>query len=311
MHRIVEMITRGAWSVRVTGIAGLVLACILSASPAFAQETTFRFNPPNGATFIETSTMTVTREISSAGKEQVVDETKTRIVFKKSGTGFIGTFTPLSATRSVNGKQASSANAADFKNATLTYTLDATGKVTGITGFSAILKDMVAKLPAEQAKKINLAAEEKKMVDARKKEWDAQITRFSGKKVKTGEAWTTTDTIPLPGKQTVPAKKVTKFFFPVKVNGHDCVKLVSSFTPDAAALKAAMNRSFAGASSAPPRVLGVTVTMTGERIMDPSTMLIYSEITVNTTKITVDIPKKGQQTITTIEKKEQKIDYKG
>ena len=102
---------------------------------------------------------------------------------------------------------------------------------------------------------------------------------------------------------------VTKLVEQVKFDDVDCVRLEFSFNSDAEELKNLMGDMWEDLAEmadmeATPSVSNTKIAGKGERIIDPTTMLIYSETVERTTKMMMAVPGQGEVEITSIDKRE-------
>ena len=102
---------------------------------------------------------------------------------------------------------------------------------------------------------------------------------------------------------------VTKLAEQVKFDDVDCVRLEFSFNTDAEELEnflGDMGEDLAEMADmeAAPSVSNTKIVGKGERIIDPATMLIYSETVERTTKMMMAIPGQGEVEMTSVDKRE-------
>ncbi|MHB9130097.1 MAG: DUF6263 family protein [Armatimonadota bacterium] len=283
------------------------------------QQITFKFNPPNGATFIQTETATQTR-VSGKEKQTQTTVTKTRMVFKKTAKGYTLTQTPISSSITIGGKTTS----AKKLNAPVTYVLAANGKVLTVSGFEKEAQAMGAKLPIKDKKK---RSEFVKGVIAGKTAqakvlWETFVGKYIGKTVKVGDVWKETQKLPLVGAEPIPVHFTTTFVQRVAVNRHNCIRVVMTSVADDKALAAAVVKNKQGIEKLEkesaakgkkfqlPTPVSLSMEDRSERVIDPATMLFYSESMTKTSKQVVDFPGEGKKTLTTIENTVTKYEYK-
>jgi hypothetical protein len=169
-------------------------------------------------------------------------------------------------------------------------------------------------LPPEMVKSLASVINEDAMIDKEATEWDARISSFVGQTVKMGDLWTSTDELALPTGQSVVYHTATKFVEKVKCGTHDCVRIQFWYNSDAGALQAFVGKvlnDFADSAGTPQvkEISGAEIVGEGERIIDPTTMLIYAESISRTVTMQMDVPGKGKVTVTGRETREIIFDY--
>ena len=292
-----------------------VVPLILSiAIKGFAQVIEFRFNPPDGITYVETLKTTKVKDMGSLGKQTDVGENKTRVSIKKTPNGYSVVATPISTTLTRNGEKIESPMTALLQDTVVTYDLDADGKLLAIHGYDTIMKRALETAPPEMAQSLSSIFNEKLLVNKETAHWNSRIGDFIGRKAKVGDAWTSTKESEVPTGGTALSYSATKIVAQVKCGEHDCVQVQFGYTSDANALKNVdkfLTDVFkaAGVGKEMPGISATEIVGGGERLIDPATMLIYSETGTQTLKMQMEVPGQGKLMVTMQEKKEYTFDY--
>jgi hypothetical protein len=145
-------------------------------------------------------------------------------------------------------------------------------------------------------------------------EWNGQIGKFIGRTVSLGDSWASVDSFPLPSGEIIAFYSVTRFPEQAKCGDRDCLKLQFNYNSDASALSRLVNQNLAKllglpADSLPPTPSAAKISGFGERLIDPHTMLIYSETVERTLTAKTNMPGQGDVDMTQTEKREYKYDY--
>lgn len=280
-----------------------------SIGAAAPQEIEFRFNPPDGTTFVETALITQSMDLRPGGREIATLETKARYVITKRPGGYAASITILSYTSIEGGRRARGLIQSLFEGLILTYELDDNGRALSIKGFDVIvdrlqplLKEIRETLSPDELRTLSPFLEsltEERLVSQAKDEWDARM-EFSGRRLKIGEVIRSTRQVPMPaggmvtlytaasvGRQAACGNRGCVL---VRTYSHSNVRTLSGYIgkPPEEVMKAindALPKPRAGASEA----AGVA-----ELLIDPATMLPYGEASVTMAKLQLHVPRFGR-----------------
>lgn len=283
---------------------------------ATAPEVTFRFNPPNGTTFVETVKTTRVKELGASAKQ--TDETlaKTRVTVKKTPDGYEIVGKPISYTMTRDGTPVNNPVLAALQEIVVIYEVDRQGQLRAIKGYDEAIKKIRASLPASVAASLSSLLSEEAMVNRAAAEWDGRISSFVGRRGRIGENGATTSQFDLPAGGAVTFYTATTLAEALKVGGRDCVRIRFAYNTDPAALQQTLGKTLdelakaiGDAAGKVPTVSGVEIVGSGERVIDPATMLIYSESLTRTIKMRMESP--GQEAVWTTmqEKREYSFTY--
>ena len=277
---------------------------------AGAQEIHFRFDPTDGfPAYISTLKSTQTTDMGALGKRTRISEGRARITTEKTSDGYSVTFAPISFTMTENGEPVENPILSFVQDITMTYELDTNGELVEIRGFEGLVEKLKASLPDELPPNVAKLINEQALRNKAVQEWEARIGQFVGADVEIGDVWAGVEETPLPLGGSMAFYSVTKFAEQVKFDGVDCVRVEFSFNTDADELKDFMGdvweelADMVGTDEI-PSVSNTEVTGKGERIIDPTTMLIYSETTDRTIKMTTNVLGRGAVEMVMVEKRE-------
>lgn len=289
----------------------LLICCEVLVVSAAAQEIRFRFNPPHDFPgYISTYKNTRTTNMGALGKQTRVSEAKGKVTIHKTPQGYSVIADPISFTMTQDGQQVDDPITSSLQNTKLTYILDAEGQFLELRGFEGFLDRLKALLPNELPPTIASLLNEETIIKKTAQIWDARIGTFVGSDVQIGDVWVGVSEEPLPiGGGTMTFYSVTKFAEQLRYNDVDCVRLEFSFNSDAEELREFMGDTWGELAElteteGPLNVSDSEVAGKGERIIDPTTMLIYSETVERTIKTTMAIPGGQAVEMVMVEKRE-------
>ena len=319
-----------------TLLLALLAFALCGAPGAFAADTqpiTFHFKPPEGIVVIQTDNSTTVEKMNDKTRSEEVDDSKMRVGFHKTATGYTAVLTNLANTLKRDGKVVHSPEAALMKDVVLTYVLDAAGKCKTVKGFDVLQRRMAAEmnqqraanhLPAAKKQATELASRlVSGMVKQRVEEWQMEFSRFSGKTVKLGDTWRDSTPLSLPVVGALSIKftlhHTITFAERVTVNGHQCVRLKYLTTTDPVEVKTAIKQAMSTLKQMAekqhvteklPEMQDFSLQQLRERVIDPATMLVYSESYSQTQRTQLDHPTKGKVVALTTEQRTTKYEFK-
>ena len=288
----------------------LIVCCWGIGVSATAQEVHFRFNPPDDfPAYVSTYKNTQITDMGALGKRTRVSEGKAKVTIDKKPGGYSVTFMPISITMTQDGEPREDPILSFIQNITVIYELDVDGQLVKIRGFEGIIEKLKASLPGELPPTIATLLSEETLINRTTQEWDARIGSYVGMAAEIGDVWSGVEETPLPMGGTMAFYSVTKFAEQVKFDDVDCVRLEFSFNTDAEELKNFMgdlgeDLAEMADMEAAPSVSNTKIVGKGERIIDPATMLIYSETVERTMKMMMAVPGQGEVEMTSIDKRE-------
>lgn len=287
-----------------------IVCCSGIVVSATAQEIHFQFNPPDDfPAYVSTYKNTQITDMGALGKRTRVSEGKQKVTIDKTPGGYSVTFMPISLTMTQDGKPLEDPILSFIQNITVTYELDVDGQLVKIRGFEGIIEKLKASLPAELPPTVAALLSEETFINRVAQEWDARIGSYVGMEAEIGDVWAGVEETPLPMGGMMAFYSVTKLAEQVKFDDVDCVRLEFSFNTDAEELKNFMGdmsedlAEMAG-MEAVPSVSNTKIVGKGERIIDPATMLIYSETVERTIKMMMAVPGQGEVEMTSVDKRE-------
>ncbi|MFC2129832.1 hypothetical protein ACFLSQ_00200 [Bacteroidota bacterium] len=291
-----------------------VLFLFVLSSIVNGQEITFEFNPPD-ITFneiLKTDKITLVDGIKQ--KEDEITATM-KIVLKKSNTGYRISKTPMMMNSKRDGEVFQNPIFMFLTNIATTGEIDKNGTLINVSGYESLIPRAKKELPAKVADAMMISANEEAMINKAKAEWNARISDFAGQSVQIGNMFSGEGKFPLPNGEKLTFFSVVKVADTVEFEGRKCVKIEfkNSSTPEDLAL-------FMGYSVEETSQIfnfdanhglrtSIILNGHGERIIDPNTMLIYSEKTFRRVEMKTEEMGDESKTITTLETKEYIYEY--
>jgi hypothetical protein len=313
---ISTMFTRNRRSVVLCGVSALAVACCFSigAEKDSPKKFTFRFNPPDGIEFLQTLTVTKVQEIGDLRKQTDVNVTKAQIAIRKKPDGYAATAKLLSNVMTRDGEALHHPVLSAMADLEITYELDREGRLTAVRGFESLKNRIRDKFDPQTAMKLSALFTEEAMVNREEAEWNGRIGNFVGRTVELGDVWTETEEFPLPTGKTTAFHTATKFAEEKKCGGSDCLRIEFFYHSKPSALEKLVGKTLgelmeAAGAEGEAEVSGLEITGSGERLIDPDTMLIYAERIERDVKAQMEVPEHGLVTAVTKETREYEFDY--
>lgn len=264
----------------------------------------FKFNPPDGTKFTESYKSTEVMTVDGKKVSTVVTEAKSQYVIRKKDGGYSVTVMPISYNVKEDGAKSTDIDPLEqaMHNTVLEYILDSNGLCTDVIGIDKVINDMVAfageNIKPEIAENLSeITAEE---VQNGIDNWNDRFAALSGVKAKPGESWKSNVEYELPIGISVPISSTIKFTSIVKKNNHDYATIQRISTVDSDALEIAVGDELRDAAKSNLPILerfsinSMETFRRIEQVIDPATMLIQSETSKVTSKISLSISGEGK-----------------
>jgi len=285
------------------------------ASPVFGQEVNFRFNPPDDLTYLQKFSSTKTKKIDDGQTQIDIVNSDAKISFLKTADGYEVKAEIISMKMERDGQVIENPVWALMQKLVFTYHLDSTGNLMEITGFDEFADWMKQSLPPEAVKALSKVLNKEALLNKEIAEWEGRIGLFIGLTVNIGDTWTDTTDFVLPNGETIIFYNTTIIDELVEFNGKNCVRIKFQYTSDPENLSSVVKEVVEGVMSAVSDTavkLDVStneIIGEGERIIDPSTMLIQWETIKRTIKMIMSIPGEGEVSIVTHEERIYTFEY--
>ncbi len=279
--------------------AGLALAVAGLAGPAAADDdaVTFRFAPPEGTHYVLDLKTTTIKELAGVGRQSSEMESRTDFTIGRTEAGYDVTARPLSVKLTRDGRVVSDPVLDALQEVVTVLRLDPSGQLLSVEGYDGLLDQLGDRFPQAVIEALTPALNSDALVSQEKAEWEGRIGAFLGRTVAIGEVLHGTTTVPVSGGRELECKVETRIAGRVPCGEASCVRIASAYrdsTPD----------SEDAEETDPVKVVGAS-----ERLIDPATMLIFSESLERTTEASREVHGLGRVQATTVERREYRYDY--
>ena len=271
-----------------------LLAALVSSGTALAAEEslTFRYAPPTDTRYTLVLKSTTTRELDGIGRQTSEFQSRTAVTIARSGDGYAITAQPVSVRVKRDGRDVEDPVLAALQDVVTVHRLDATGRLLDVEGYDDLAEQLRARLPAEVVDALAPAVDRERLVAEEKAEWQGRVGAFLGRTVQIGEVLKGTSRVAVAGA-ILECDVETRVAGRVPCGDGSCVRLSSAYR----------EAGVPGDDSA-LRIHGGS-----EWVVDPETMLIFSESASRTTETDVDLPGRGRVHAVTVEQREYRYEY--
>ncbi|HOM70914.1 MAG TPA: hypothetical protein PLP86_01570 [Armatimonadota bacterium] len=287
----------------------VVLAGFVSQPCLGASDVLFRFNIPDGTTWIETYKETNQKTIDGQVDSTSVIESKMRYQIKKTEDGYLVKRTPISfATpkiKEADYQEQVNYIAQEMRNRTpVEYVLNSYGACVGINGMEGLLEAITAEAYRQMPNLIELRVPpgfDQMISMVMQEEWNSKYRGLLGLRAKKGDTWSTTHAISSVVSDDTSAKLANNITWVdnVQKDGHNCAKLQYRTTvdPNVADVYLGqilnMESAVLDSTGKSHEACNVEYFERGEWIVDPVTMRFYSVIENQMIKWTDSIAGEG------------------
>lgn len=302
---------------RVIVIAGFLFLsmAVWSNNILNAQEINFKFGPPDQIKFTQILKTTKFSQMGDLEKRTDISTLKAEITIKKIESGYEVYSVPVSFDMTRNGEPVKDPITNLISNVEITTRLDSLGHMVEVQGFDKLMENLMSMIPPEQQEMISGMINEEILVNKEIVEWEARIGEFIGLSVEIGDFLEVSDEMQLPNGASLPFTSKTKFAGLGECGDTKCVRIEFAYDSDASRLIDFVENSlkdFAGKLETEMDDFDSnesSISGWGERLIDPETMLIYSETSDRVLNMTMDIPNMGKVQNITKENREYTFQY--
>ena len=281
-------------------VAALALAGVAQAqnqTTVDPREFTFRFQPPDGVRFKVQYTHQRVRTLEGQPPTRTESDSLTEGSFRRTGKQF--EYRPRIVTMNMrrNGVPVNDPTLPLLTGLQVTYLISPEGEATAIQGFEDLDALLKSRLPPQVAAALAPLINERTLVQKEKAEWNARYAEFAGGKFRLGEVIDTEAPQALPTGETLRYTVRTSFPRWESCPAGRCVRIEQVYESDAAALTQMAARVTGQLLTGTPQPAPVPTTarISGSlsRLIDPKTMLIYSEQVRRNLTMRVQLPDRG------------------
>lgn len=261
----------------------------------------FRFQPPDGVTVRQTYRLERTRTIEGQPPTRDEAETITEATFSRVGDGFEYSPKTKSSTFRRNGTPINDPILALLSGVQVTYVISRGGEAIDVRGFGEVEHLLKSTMPPQVAAALAPVLNEASLVAKEKAEWNARYSDFAEGTFKVGEVFDVQAPQRLPNGETINYTIRTSFPNWEPCPAGTCIRLTQIYESDAAELAklvdGVVGRVISAASApqmGPKLEVGATrITGSLSRLIDPRTMLIYSEQVRRIVSMRIQVPGQG------------------
>ncbi len=283
--------------------------------PPSTEEFVFRFQPPDGTNVRQTYKLERTRTIEGQPPTRDEAEAVTEGTFRRVGDGFEYSPKTTSSTMLRNGAAINDPISGLLSKAQVTYVISKGAEATDIRGFGEVEQMVKSTMPAQMAAALAPILNEASLVAQQKAEWNARYSDFADGTFKIGDVIDVQAPHRLPNGETINYTIRTSFPSWEPCPAGTCIRLRQIYESDAAELAKLVEgvvgsmASAASASKIAPKIEKGATRITGSlsRLIDPKTMLIYSEQVKRTISMRVQVP--GQGILPTVQEESRTYTY--
>ncbi len=275
-------------------LVSLLAIVVLSPCVASAQELQFSFNPPTERSLIES--LKRTRIESSSGRPTLTEvlEMQMQVVVRRTGTGYTLVRKPLLLRRTYNGKPVQ-AIPGPIAGVVLTDETDINGQLLALHGYERL---------AKRSGRVAGAAV-KNFVAQAVAHWNSRIGHFAGRSIQLGDVAVTRQSYDLLSGPPAWFYTATKYTGLVPCGSKRCLQVQFSCDSNPSTLGLAISAlpesGYREAAHLQPAQDGLEITGSGHRLIDPDTMLIYSESAQRSIRTWTQRPGRAKVWKTTLE----------
>lgn len=269
--------------------------------PPQSETFVFRFRPPEGTTVRQTYRLERTRTIEGQAPTKDEAETLTEGRFSRVGDGFEYSPKTISSSLRRNGVAMNDPISGVLSKIQITYVISKGAEAIEIRGFGEVEQLVKSTMPAQLAAALAPVLNEASLVTQQKAEWNARFADFADGTFKVGDVIDVQAPQRLPNGETISYTIRTSFPGWEPCPAGTCIRVRQLYESDAAELaklvEGVVNNvaSAASASQVAPKLEkgGTRITGSLSRLIDPKTMLIYSEQVRRTISMRFNVPGQG------------------
>jgi hypothetical protein len=293
-------------------VAFLILFFI--SSNIFAE--TFIFNPPDNTVYKQTVDVTKTKDLGALGTQTEKTKFETKVTIKKTQSGYLIVSTPISIVMTKNDKEINNPILSLLNKITFNFELDTEGFLLSIEGFDQLEKLMNENLPRHLVHAIAPVLNKETLSGKEAAEWNGRIEKFINRNIKSGDVWTDTDIFQFPNGESLIFYSGIKFEKITDTTNLNLIKILFTFNSEPEKLKNFFSetitniyKKFGIYKKKIEIPNGISITGSGIRVIDPKTMLIYSEEINQIMTMPMNIPNYGKINSTMHEKRVYTFSY--
>ena len=265
----------------------------------------FRFAPPDGTRVLLTTVTTRVKKLEGQREQKDLVEVRSNLEYKSSRNGYLISEKLTSSNMTRDGLLGQDPVSSLLQDMEIKYYVSGDGKIDHIEGFGAVEQKAHSTL-SENLKAVLLPRlKEEHLISQQIQDWNDRIADFVGREVAVGQTVDVQVPFALPNGQRVNCLMRTTFSGMEDCPAGKCLRIhtrYSSYQDQSSDLASSGSKRYDTRGG--PQVYG-----TNSRLIDPSTMLIYSDETQRTMKMTAHISDHGVLPMTLTETRRHTFMY--
>jgi hypothetical protein len=298
-----------AWALSLLAVFAPRVAAGGEAKGAKGGSVSFTYAPPDGTKYLQT--VETTRELATPDGKRHVDrsESKVEVSIQKNARGYVIKTTPLSMTMTRDGKPIDDPSLAILDDTVVTYFVSPAGVLERVEGYEDVARRIREGYPPEVATAVERLLGPKTLAARAQAEWKGRIGDFAGRTFPIGKPWDSGASFALPSGKSLEYFVRTEIVGKVPCPSDACVEVRFRYDSDPRALGelAARVPDAGGEGAGEVRAKLAALTGAGIRVIDPRTMLVYSERITRAMKLQTETPE-GTVPVVTREEQRYSID---
>lgn len=301
----------GGWTLAAVAAALVCLAGAAALAGAGAEEAdVFRFDPPDGTTFTETSKTVQVADMESGQTPPRETVYTGGVVIRKAESGHTVAATLISVETRVGAKQASDVALDALKGMALTYRIDAEGRMTDVEGVEDVRRRFGEAFPPDVVASVSKMLDKPVLLASEQADWRRRVGNLIGRPTRDGCAWLTTEEFSLPSGGMLTYYVAARVDRHIRTAGRDCVRVLYEYAMDPKDLSEFLGEA-AEAVTGEQEAFTSESRMSGRgyRIVDPTTLLCYGERLSRTVDMMMPVPGRGEMAVTLQQTKSYEYRY--
>lgn len=285
------------------------LSSVSASYGAEGKSNVFKFNPPDWTTYTHEVTKVKERNIGDGQIHKDTGKSKALVFIRKTDSGFIVRYHMMDLSLERDGKTIENPVFDLLANIDVRLYLDADGRLLSVEGYELVFDIIEKKFPPEVGQQLSKMINVEDLIRKEKAEWDGRFGNFIGIGFNIGDILLAVNDYSLPGGEELTYYTGMEFTGTEKKEGVNCVKVAFKYNTDADALASFINMKTEAFKASMDEVSDVEMQGEGLRLIDPETMLIYSESISRDILMDMSVPGKGMVKTHIKETEEHDFDY--
>ncbi|HOO57610.1 MAG TPA: DMP19 family protein [bacterium] len=292
--------------------AVMSLQSIAASYSAEGKDHVFKFDPPDWTAYTHEVTKVKEKDMGDPGVHKDAGKAEAVVFIRKTDDGYTVRHHIRELSLERNGRKVDNPVFDVMKGLDVWMYLDADGKLLSIEGYESMFDIIKEKFPPEVGRRLSALIDVELLTQKEKTEWDGRIGSFVGIGFNVGDILLASDNFNMPPARQVKYYTGIEFSEMEACEDKECVRIRFKYNTDAGNLASFLNMKldeFKDPADEIPEASGIEISGEGSRLIDPDTMLIYSETISRDIKTEMIIPGSGAVETRIKETEEHRFDY--